>query len=366
MTAEQSLRVLRVLPTLGTGGTEKQCLEVLVELARQDGEAQKDEGRRVQVDLATLYGPPELHVLTPPPEIRVIHLNQPRSIQGLWAASRRLRQLSGDYACIHAMLWPAVWAVAWAGLRIPLVASLHGSELRYGMFNYKLALDRLAFRRAAVTVFNSQAGLAALAPQLRLPAGRTRVIQNGKGAYTGPLPERMGVVCLARVQLPKRHDLLLDALALLPADQRPLLSCIGQRTNSQEFLWQVNSRRLRSTECIGEVEQPLPYLAGAELLALPSDNEGQPNAILEAWTTRTPVLASDAPGIRELVRHGVDGWLVENTPQAWAQGLELLLGDRPLRERLAQAGKQRVDAEFSMPTVAIAWAELYLHVASRR
>ncbi len=57
-----------------------------------------------------------------------------------------------------------------------------------------------------------------------------------------------------------------------------------------------------------------------------------------------PVVATDIPGYREVVRDGEEGLLVPpGDPRALAQAIRRLLTDRPLAERLRQAGLRRSD-----------------------
>jgi O-antigen/teichoic acid export membrane protein/glycosyltransferase involved in cell wall biosynthesis len=56
-------------------------------------------------------------------------------------------------------------------------------------------------------------------------------------------------------------------------------------------------------QLIGEVDEPMSWLATAHLMVLPSIWEGLPCAVLEAAAVGTPVLASDLPGTREIARH---------------------------------------------------------------
>jgi glycosyltransferase involved in cell wall biosynthesis len=51
---------------------------------------------------------------------------------------------------------------------------------------------------------------------------------------------------------------------------------------------------------VGDVPEPMPLMASAHLMVLPSFWEGLPCAVLEACALGTPVLASDLPGTREL------------------------------------------------------------------
>lgn len=54
---------------------------------------------------------------------------------------------------------------------------------------------------------------------------------------------------------------------------------------------------------VGEVDDPVPLIAGSSLMVLPSQWEGLPGAVLEACAVGVPVLASDLPGTRELAAH---------------------------------------------------------------
>jgi glycosyltransferase involved in cell wall biosynthesis len=56
-------------------------------------------------------------------------------------------------------------------------------------------------------------------------------------------------------------------------------------------------------ELVGEVEDPMPWIAESNLLILPSLWEGLPGAALEACALGIPVLAADLPGTRELASH---------------------------------------------------------------
>ncbi|HES57794.1 MAG TPA: hypothetical protein ENO21_00005 [Firmicutes bacterium] len=105
--------MLRILPTLGSGGTERQCLEVISFIHGQD--VRTPAGHPLRIDLVTLYGPPTLHRLAVPDGVSCQHLNLPRSTAGIFRSAGPLRGMLGGYDCAHAMLWPAVWALARPG-----------------------------------------------------------------------------------------------------------------------------------------------------------------------------------------------------------------------------------------------------------
>jgi glycosyltransferase involved in cell wall biosynthesis len=94
-------------------------------------------------------------------------------------------------------------------------------------------------------------------------------------------------------------------------------------------------------------------IASAALVVLPSYREGLPRVLLEAGAIGRPVVASDVPGCRSVVEHGVTGWLVPpGDAAALAEAVRHALDLPP--ETLAlmgQRGRQRVEQQFSVERV---------------
>jgi glycosyltransferase involved in cell wall biosynthesis len=81
---------------------------------------------------------------------------------------------------------------------------------------------------------------------------------------------------------------------------------------------------------------------------------------LEAMACATPVVGSRVGGVGFTIVDGETGFLVPpHDPAALADRLELILGDRVLRDRLGQAGRARVTREFTWTMVAARTAALY-------
>jgi colanic acid/amylovoran biosynthesis glycosyltransferase len=79
------------------------------------------------------------------------------------------------------------------------------------------------------------------------------------------------------------------------------------------------------------------------------DRDGIPVVLIEAMACGLPVVSGDLPAIRELIEDAVSGLLVDgNNPLSLADKLAMLWGDPKLRERLAEAGRKRVESEFSL------------------
>lgn len=61
----------------------------------------------------------------------------------------------------------------------------------------------------------------------------------------------------------------------------------------------------------GEQKDVRPFIESSSVFVLPSYHEGVPRTVLEAMSMRRPILTTDAPGCRETVKNGVNGWLVD-------------------------------------------------------
>jgi len=80
--------------------------------------------------------------------------------------------------------------------------------------------------------------------------------------------------------------------------------------------------------------------ASADVFAMPSETETFGNVTLEAMASGLPTLAVAAGGVLDFARHDENAWLVDRRdPTAWVTGLDRLLADRRLRQRLGQAAR---------------------------
>jgi glycosyltransferase involved in cell wall biosynthesis len=79
-----------------------------------------------------------------------------------------------------------------------------------------------------------------------------------------------------------------------------------------------------------------------------SYQEGMPNGVLEAMASALPVVATDADGTPELVVDGQTGFLCHmGDLDALVDRCQRLMADAPLRQRLGQAGRRRVQQLFA-------------------
>jgi len=90
----------------------------------------------------------------------------------------------------------------------------------------------------------------------------------------------------------------------------------------------------------------------SQIVVLPSFYEGVPTALLEAAACERPIVATDVPGCRTIVKDGVNGYLVKvNDPENLAEALGRLLGDGDLRHKMGKAGREIILKEFTVQNI---------------
>jgi glycosyltransferase involved in cell wall biosynthesis len=94
--------------------------------------------------------------------------------------------------------------------------------------------------------------------------------------------------------------------------------------------------------------------AQAQIVCLPTYyGEGLPKSLLEAAASGCAIVATDIPGCREIVQHGVTGWLVPTRDvSALASALRQAIGQPGLREQYGSSARASIVANFSMDRVA--------------
>lgn len=120
----------------------------------------------------------------------------------------------------------------------------------------------------------------------------------------------------------------------------------------------IPDEQLRAWQAEGVIEwwgrredMPAVY-AQSHVVCLPSYREGLPTVLTEAGACGRPVVATDVPGCREVVRDGENGLLVPvRDAGAVAYALERLIESPDLRARLGARGREIVEQEFTQKKV---------------
>jgi glycosyltransferase involved in cell wall biosynthesis len=111
---------------------------------------------------------------------------------------------------------------------------------------------------------------------------------------------------------------------------------------------------------LGQVTDIGALWARAQIAVLPSRREGLPKSLLEAAACGRPMIASDVPGCREVVRPGQTGVLVPaDNPAALADAIEQLASSPDMRARYGAAARQLAIERFSSDAIGRQTVDLY-------
>jgi glycosyltransferase involved in cell wall biosynthesis len=249
---------------------------------------------------------------------------------------------------------------------VPVVLHIHDSAFPEYYDNSPRviqAIIRATFCRASAVVALSDVW----ATQLRViaPTARITVIPNavrpGRRVTQPARGEPVHMVFLGRIGDHKGTFRLLEAWAQLALDPGLGAGCRKAATLTIAGDGEVERarrciRELRLEDTV-ELREWLSesdvdeLLNGSHVLVLPSRNEGQPMAVLEAMARGLCVIGSDAGGIPEMIGGGYGVIVPPDDIDAIANASRLVIDDRDLRARYGAAAYARVEAHFDVGAV---------------
>ena len=352
-----------------------------------DGLARRELDVTVAVDERPTAGP------ALPPNVRLVRLPG--------VVGRRLRRspLTGGYDALY-FPWNTS-AIVYQSLldEAPSVISCRGSQINVAPHNP----ERAALREGLALTFGKATAVHCVSQQIRDEAARygldprkavvirPAVDPNlfrpalpppsergsdvpspfgrrlGRGSSSPDTPFRL--VTTSSILWRKGYEYALLAVRQLVERGLPVrFDIIGDGPEGQRLLYTIHDLGLQEHVVW---HGPLPpaavvgRLQAADVFLLTSLSEGISNAVLEAMACGLPVVTTDVDGLPEAVGDGVEGFLVPpRDPAATADALARLAASPELRQRMGQAGRHRVLADFRLDDQADAFAGLFRKVAA--
>ena len=278
-----------------------------------------------------------------------------------------------DPALIHASLFHANLAARLVG-RLdrtrPIITSTVTIEIERPLHR---TLESLTGRLSDIHVANSEAVASHLREELGFASDRVVVIPN---AIDFDEIDAAPAAARATLGLVENRPLIVWAGRMDPVKNLPtfveVIARVRQRTDVQALLLgdgparsaieqEVLARGLTGTvHFAGWSLDVVRWLKCADALLFPSLTEGCPNVVLEAIACRCPVVASDIPSCRELIRDGIDGLLrAAMDAGALTDALSSVLSDGAKARARTDAALARIRARHELPIVVGRWLRLY-------
>lgn len=298
----------------------------------------------------------------------------PRPV-ALARVARLVRDHQPDVVHVHEPFSPGLSMAAALSADAPVVATFHACADRLWAYRVWAPLLRIVARRCQHVIAVSEAAAALLGRDLGLRADvrhNAVDVETFQAAAPLPLPSAPTVLFVGRLEPRKGLRVLMQALPALVArvpDVRVLVVGDGDERAAIERLPASLRAHVRALGALRDSDLLRCY-ASADLLVAPAlGRESFGIVLLEAMAAGLPVVASDIPGYRAVVRDGVDGVLVPSGDAArLAAALATVLTDRASAAALAASARLRAAAfswrETATPLEAI-YDDLRLRACAR-
>lgn len=283
---------------------------------------------------------------------------------------------SGLQCCVYGSL-------AAIGSKVPLVNAITGLGYIFTSVNWRTRLLRQGMvwllpgllNRKSSTILVQNPDDRSTLLRLGIKPSRT-VLIPGSGVDTDalqPLPEPAGPITFGfagRLLVDKGIRALVAAHSILRSQGHEFNLVIAGNPDpanpTSVSLGEVEQwNRRPGVSWLGHIDDIVSLWRSCHLAVLPSHREGLPVSLLEAAACGRPLVATDAPGCREIVVDGRTGLLVPiENPDALAQAILKLANSPELRARFGQEARQLVVDKLSAKIIGNSIVQLYDQLAS--
>jgi len=348
------VKILLLITDLEIGGTPTVVRELAIRL---------NESSDVTVACLSRQGPVGDQLIAR--NIPVIAFNA-RNARDLFSTTNRLVSLirKERFDTVFSFLIHANFVAAIASRFCPGVRFLQSIQTTQPTPRWHWRLQSLVHHAADCIIVPSPSAAMAAMEWADIPADKIVVIPNAVdcGSSTGGPPvsslqeekdhgraarATSTIGFIGRLDPIKRIPDLLEALKLL--DNRFVLQIFGEGEDRPRIEKTIASLNLQNRVTLhGAIARPQEAVASIDVLVLPSAAEGFGLVLIEAMAAGLPVVATDVPGIRDVVRDGETGLLVPvASPPQLAAAIRHVCDNPLVRRRLIANAAADVRSRFS-------------------
>ena len=273
---------------------------------------------------------------------------------------RALEAFRPDVVHAHEPFSPSTGFFAAIDSPAPLIAVSHTYFERSFLFEAFARIFARVWRRPALWLGVSQASADFIRRHVG-PGADVRIVPNGvdvdlfRRATPADLPLGRRMLFVGRLEPRKGFGVALRAFGRLAGrhpDLRLVVAGEGTERSALDGLDPAVRSRVLELGTVPHADLPGCYAAADVFVSPATGGESFGIVLVEAMAAGVPVVASDIPGYREVVRAGVDGLLVPAGDDAAVAGaVDAVLSDPDLARRLSEAGRSR-STEFRWERVA--------------
>jgi L-malate glycosyltransferase len=294
---------------------------------------------------------------------------------------RRIANTKGtDLVHAHMSDSAILAGLALLGTDVPFIITHHSNRLAPNEGFLKGILRKVAFRwatrRATLNIGVTDAVAERLVGDLKLLPGKVRSIPNGVSVPSDVDFEAarlardlrryesspLRIVALGRLVPLKSQTTMIQAMSQL-RQVRPdaHLMIAGDGPSRQQLTEMISQMDLASqVSLLGPIDDVASFLKGADIFISTSSHEGLPIAVLEAMSWGLPVIITDVPGHRDVIKNGTEGYLVPfDDARALADHIVRLSNVPSEAIAVGAAARQRVIEMYSSAGMAHNYAQTY-------
>ena len=177
--------------------------------------------------------------------------------------------------------------------------------------------------------------------------------------------EQVAIGIIGRFAPIKNHRLFIEAFSKIDAPNKVAVF-IGdgeERANIEVWLreYGVPTEQVRLCSWITNIDWAL---AGLDVVALSSLNEGTPVSLIEAQAAGVPVVSTDVGGVRDVIDHQESGFIVSQEANDFAFALQELVTSPALRRKMGDHGTSLAFERFTKERLIADVKELYYSLLS--
>ena len=275
----------------------------------------------------------------------------------VWARFQRMiSQLKPDVLHGHGAKAGAFMRLRTANRDRIRVYTPHGGSLHFPLSTLKgnlyARVERALMNDTDLFLFESAFARDTYQRTIGTPKGLVRCVFNGVTAGEfDPIvkaDDASDLIYVGEFRHIKGADLLIDAVARLRADGRPVtLTLAGDGEQSASLKAQVERLGLtQSVRFIGHVKARYGFSKG-RLLVVPSRGDSMPYVVIEAGAAGIPMVAANVGGIPEIFGTHNDALFAPNIVTAMADAIEIAMEDPQATAERAKALRERIFLHFS-------------------
>lgn len=244
------------------------------------------------------------------------------------------------------------------GMGYPFLGGLHPKRVAIRLV--AMAMYRRALGLADFAIFQNEDDRRDFRRLRLLPARVPSGIVNGSGVdlrvfRAQPLPDAVAFLMIARFLRDKGIREFAEAAASLKREHPEVrIMLAGWRDDSPDSISEEELGAMIESgiEHLGRLDDVQPALANCSVYVLPSYREGTPRSVLEAMAAGRAIITTDAPGCRETVVDGRNGFLVPtHDASALYAAMRRFVEDPDLAISMGAASRQLVEAKYDVHDV---------------